>query len=682
MANSFNVVFMGKDYSFPNDLMFYLDSLNTTEQVGLSAVSKFVDHVRYKHDVVEVFNEAFIDDLVREQASSFIRNLSDRGIFSRTIDEYALNTNSYQNMKDIMKTGVSAFGQFLYDQISDYLDGFDAAEQRAISSITGTGLTVFTSSAASLAALSAMEYSAIKRQTKKADQQFKNDLEDIRASGYDAREKKENRYKADVYIPQMSNALLLSAYEMLDKYILDLGDSGQFDMNALDYIDTNKSKQFLDNVDVTDAKDEFFCNAFLACPFNIEIYMKLIEEGLFDKSTLGLVETFSLKEDLAKAVSQRYEELPHSNNLSEEIALRRNYIDALELLGQSSRDEMLRQLGESLYRETVRGYDNLKTMLKSDIEIKQQVLQISPNPLSIDGSQIVNHVNTIVGNIISDENFSTLMTECGYNRLLYLVTPTKKKRFESKEQVDNYYRESITRRLQTELSRAKEERREYEEQKTVFEKQAQDNLAKRQQFSMIALAILCIIPILFQYGSGYKKKADVHSYIMDTVNSNIKNNMTIDDSCLKNNSFTKCEINTIEVYKDDYFSMGDLLLDVDIYCDAPTPDYPALICDDLVSEIFGDNTAIENDKLNKLVSIDYLSRFIDSKIHFNDGNVVEEPGYGFDKYIDGKKINFLLPRKFLIFYAVYLIALTIAYLLFRKKNFGISMDYSEEQSKN
>ena len=89
--------------------------------------------------------------------------------------------------------------QFLAEEIGNF------ASQSASSIITGTGVQVFSSSALTLAATSAIEYSVLSGQCKKADALYRSELDRISNLGASRRERQEREYIQATYLPSINS---------------------------------------------------------------------------------------------------------------------------------------------------------------------------------------------------------------------------------------------------------------------------------------------------------------------------------------------------------------------------------------------------------------------------------------------------------------------------------------------
>ena len=162
----------------------------------------------------------------------------------------------------------------------------DYAYRSAASNITGSGVRIFTSSFTSLMVHSAIENSILKSQAKKADQEYEQALKRISASSGD----KFTRIATDgifnKFLPSLPAIFTTFHDELFKCYLVELAQHNQFDIDSLEEFSENKSSTMLENIKHAGDKKKLLIQAFEMCPFNIEVYEKMLEMGYFDIDTM------------------------------------------------------------------------------------------------------------------------------------------------------------------------------------------------------------------------------------------------------------------------------------------------------------------------------------------------------------------------------------------------------------
>ena len=287
--------FLGDQYSIPADILQYLDLLSEAETAEQKIADFVVREIRRTNSpdykVLPLDMDRMLP-ILKEQASIFIQKLCDNNIFSATIDDFVTDNPGYTYIDETNKAGVKAFSQYLLDEVNSWEAGFNAAQQRAASSITGSGARIYTSDMFTFAATAAMEYSVISKQAKKADAMYRAELDRVSRAGASVREKKELQYMQSTYLPSMMSAISVYVYSMLDKYIELLTEKGLFNSDALQYVDIKRSQSLLGNLKLSSNVNAVLASAFTACPFNKNVYLEAQDRGLLDESSTETAKLF------------------------------------------------------------------------------------------------------------------------------------------------------------------------------------------------------------------------------------------------------------------------------------------------------------------------------------------------------------------------------------------------------
>ena len=109
------------------------------------------------------------------------------------------------------------------------------------------------------------------------------------AKVYDVREK---NYITQNVIPTMNSVFTYFAFALLDKYVADLIRVGKFDKTSLSFIDRKRSNDLLKNLSLSDNKKAIIEHAFVACPYNVAVYVQAIKNNLMDDESYQTAEYF------------------------------------------------------------------------------------------------------------------------------------------------------------------------------------------------------------------------------------------------------------------------------------------------------------------------------------------------------------------------------------------------------
>ena len=87
------LMFLDEEYLFPTDLWEYLDALSLTENVLRQLKIELERKVRGASS--NLISTEDMHPALKEQASVFVKKLCEKGIYTKTIDEYAFENDGY-----------------------------------------------------------------------------------------------------------------------------------------------------------------------------------------------------------------------------------------------------------------------------------------------------------------------------------------------------------------------------------------------------------------------------------------------------------------------------------------------------------------------------------------------------------------------------------------------------------
>ena len=278
------VKFLEKEYSIPEDVLTYIDLLSFTDGVQKQLFGTFVRKLKNEiaKDNIGLLGDEDLATEIEQQIGRFIAKLCDNGIFTRTISDYLKNNKGYQLISQANKAALEKMKSLLIREMDDWKAGYENAVNNAESHVTGMGFSIWSSSFVNHAIYAAMEASKLKEQSKEAEAQYQKDMSDLRSRLDSQYGGEKSNYINNTYIPNMETALRVFAYDLLDKYVVDLIAHGKFDGKTLDYIDIGRSNDLLKNLTLSNSKQAILENAFIACPYNVAVYVQAIKYNLMD----------------------------------------------------------------------------------------------------------------------------------------------------------------------------------------------------------------------------------------------------------------------------------------------------------------------------------------------------------------------------------------------------------------
>ena len=288
------VKFLKKDYSIPEDVLTYIDLLSFTDSVQKQLFGTFVRKLKNEiaKDNIGLLDDEDLATEIEQQIGRFIAKLCDNGIFTRTISDYLKNNKGYQLISEVNKAALEKMKSLLIREMDEWQAGYENAVSNAESHVTGMGFSIWSSSFVNHAIYAAMEASKLKEQSKEAEAQYQKDMSDLRSRLDSQYGGEKSNYINNTYIPNMEAALTVFAYELLDKYVADLIANSKFDKAALEFVDISRSNDLLKNLTLSNNKKAILENAFVACPYNIAVYMQAMKMEMLDEDTFETANIF------------------------------------------------------------------------------------------------------------------------------------------------------------------------------------------------------------------------------------------------------------------------------------------------------------------------------------------------------------------------------------------------------
>lgn len=287
-------IFLGKEYSIPEDVQTYIDLLSFTDGVKTQLANGFVRKLNAK---IQQGNTVCVDDAdmssdIERQVGKFIARLTDHGIYDRTINDYLRKNEGYKLISKVNAAALGEAKRALQQEMSDWLEGYEDAIHKKESSVTGLGFSIWSGSFVNHAIYAAMEASKVNEQEKAAAKAYQKDMAELESRLESRKAEDEKRYVADTYIPHMEAAITVFSYELLDTFISDLIQYGKLNKEVLNYIHVDRSNDLLKNLELSQNKIEVLLKAFEACPYNIAVYMQAMKYDLLDYETFQTANLF------------------------------------------------------------------------------------------------------------------------------------------------------------------------------------------------------------------------------------------------------------------------------------------------------------------------------------------------------------------------------------------------------
>lgn len=531
--------FLDEEYSFPPDILTYIDLLDFTDSVKNQLIEDFVRKVA---NFGMLDDKNFINEM-EQQVGKFIAKLCDNNIFTRTIVDYLKNNNGYQLYSDVNKAALNKSKSMSINKLDELKEGYDNAISNAESHITGMGFSVWSSSFVNNAIYAAMESSTLKKQREEAERQYKKEMSDLHSRLNSKYSAEESYYIKNIYIPNMETAFTVFAFELLDKYVADLIVHDKFDRKTLEFVDINRSNDLLKNLSITNNKAAILKNAFLACPYNIDVYMKAIEYELLDTESFQTSVVFKQSEKILSFLRNNFGEVLYP----EKFTLNYEYINLYASFTNQSYLNLLNTLTNDYVSRIINEYMQIYEMIDNN-ELCCKALAVYSIDDILSGSHISKHeANRRVKSIVKPEVWSQLIYKCGHKQLFEKI---KNLDINVKDDFDNY----LVEKLEYCLENARQSLvpivlKEKQENEAAIEKQKKE-CKKAKNIYTIIMILLLVIPVLVHIVlvSVWCKNAKsiYSSQIEEGLNEELADNASL---CYKAGLTEQFDVESVSYYK-------------------------------------------------------------------------------------------------------------------------------------
>lgn len=329
-----DVIFLDKKYSLPYEILTYLQYHAKFEQMKQDLLSYML---RYFPDGVNLPNnfEVLYAKGFKNTANICIKELLERGIYNKTVEDYCEQNPGYIAFGEAWKKVALRQVEILQEQIYGMMAGIERAEQVANETVTGMGFNIYTNSLIDFGVWAAMENSTLRKQAREADIKYNKIIAEADTKTKNTANKKEAEINTTIWLPEMKNSVNLFMFHLFDMFLKDLIDAGKFDKTALQYINIERATALLKNVAVAPNKQTLLQEAFITCPFCLNLFTVIIKHNLFDENIRETAEKLSVLDDITIYIKEECKKICTSNcSLQEEKVIKKltTYINASAII--------------------------------------------------------------------------------------------------------------------------------------------------------------------------------------------------------------------------------------------------------------------------------------------------------------------------------------------------------------
>ncbi len=484
------VKFIGKEYSFPEDVLTYIDLLSFTDSVQKQLTSAFVRKLRNELDQGNV---ACLDDKVmapdiEQQVGKFIALLTEHGIYDRTINDYLRKNEGYKLISKVNAAALDEARRALKQQMTDWLEGYEDALHKKDASVTGLGFSIWSGSFVNHAIYAAMEASKVNEQEKTAAKEYQKDMADLRSRLENRKNADEQRYIANTYIPHMEAAITVFSYELLDTFISDLIQYGKLDKDVLNYIHIDRSNDLLKNLGLSQNKEAVLLKAFEACPYNIAVYMQAMKYDLLDYKSFQTAKLFKHGSTIISFLEENLGGTPNSEKK------RLNFKNA-ELLSLYS-GKSLREITSYMADSIVDGYSQTIAALSNTAPCYNIMNKVEDRDILAGDSISKQKADWLVDPLAPAVLWDKLTSEYGhtdlFDRLLNLLQ--NRPEMSSKQEYDAFLKNRLFSILET-IRQERVEKIHDQQREEARRKEEEAEKARRTTKRNKKIKIICLIAV-------------------------------------------------------------------------------------------------------------------------------------------------------------------------------------------
>lgn len=284
--SNISVSFLGEEFIIPSELREYIGYMSYAIQLDEELMPLLLNQMKtgkYSGYIEEDF--AYFKTPLSKIGDRFIAKLAEVNIFDVTLSELVYKNSGYIMLNNVCKETIKGVADILCRVMESYRDGYINAYKEATSSITGSGFSVWTSDPIDAALFSLMEYSEVKGQVNKAEQQYKARLTALEHFTQNQQDRETKELLANSYYPRVKTALETFSRNIVAFYINKLEQHNLFDTSCVINYDLNRSDELLQNINLVSDKAALLKKAFSYCPYNHALYLLALENGLADVPT-------------------------------------------------------------------------------------------------------------------------------------------------------------------------------------------------------------------------------------------------------------------------------------------------------------------------------------------------------------------------------------------------------------
>lgn len=518
--SNLSVKFFDKEYSIPSDVVTYVGLVDFTNGIRDNLVASFKKQIWPSIDAIE--SDSFMIAAINDQVAKFVRKLLENDIYDRTANDYLQGNKGYELFLDTKKKVLRQIISIRREKLDTYKAGVEGAIYRKEASVTGLDFGIISGSFVNHMIYAYMDASKQTKQEQEALKTYNREIAELdkQAEEYD---RQENAYITDNVIPAMNTVFTFFAYELLDKYVSDLIKAGKFDKAALDFINLERSNDLLENINLAGNKRAVIESAFVACPFNIAVYMHAMKLEMLDEDTFETANVFKQGSKIISFLKESLGAADYPNFVEP------NYYSAslLARYTNKSTNDVLYQHTSSYANAVIREYGKIVKALDNSNQCREYLRKLNDDEILSGEGTSKRLAKSLVYSIAPNDNWNVLVKQCGHADLLERLQAIMPAGLSigSKADCDSYLVEALFNALEVarkDLAQRNSESRARAEAERQKAEKAQQK--KKIKTTVICCAIIAAIifavslPSILESSKEAKRESAIEDGIQEVVN--------------------------------------------------------------------------------------------------------------------------------------------------------------------
>lgn len=448
------VYFLGNTYQVPDELRVFVEYLQDFDEIKdeiMSLLTKQMQEQNFSGGADEDF--VYFEKPLVKMGEKVITKLSEQGIYNITINDLVYKNKGYIQLKMVCTETFQGMVDILTRSIETFTQGYNDAQENAISQITGSDVAIWTNSVTGAMLYSAIEASTLKKQSDKAVKQYSEAMSKLNYNIDNEKQRQEKMLLANKYYPGVAQSLTLFVSDMFETYIQKLQEQGQFDYSKIEAYNLQRSTDLLKNIVVVKDKHAVLEQAFLYCPYNPDIYQAVIDTGLIDLGTFETAKYFHQSEILQHVLVTYCD--AHKSDF-DKLA-----VPIKILASMNEKDE--KSIWGFIYRDSIAKYEEKCQEIEKLITDQDELVEWIFDYITMDAVELCGMSVDAISGKVEDKGICSIISEEQYNFLtqLGLIRVGNPKKYVERllESIMSY----IT-RLQIQIKQCKSEIEENERQ--------------------------------------------------------------------------------------------------------------------------------------------------------------------------------------------------------------------------